>query len=148
MLRQVLQWFKLKITNKKKQQKAEEYMATKTMKLPRAKVSSAEFNKHSTVGEIKRIGKNVVIVDNSGSLIPISQKYVKSLKASALRNRRSAIIKVNGLSRAQIGRVVGDFKEDPSVGVYIRKIPTQKTNKPKATNFEILLMDGNANEEE
>ena len=147
MFNQILQWFKSIIKSKRKRQKEEECMATKTLKMPRAKISSAEFDKHTAVGEIRRIGKNVVIVDEQGSLIPISHKYVKNLRTSALRNRRSAIIKANGLSRAQVGRIAGDLKEGSPVGVYIRRVSTPKSNKPQATNFEILLMDGNSNEE-
>lgn len=147
MLNRILEWFKVIIKNKKEHQKEEKYMATKTMRMPRAKISSTEFNKHTAVGEIRRVGKNVVIVDDQGSLLPISHKHVKRLKTHALQNRRSAIIKANGLSRAQIGRIAGDFKEGSTVGVYIRRVPTQKSSKSQVTNFEILLMDGDNDEE-
>lgn len=146
MFKRILKWLKLKIINKKEWQKGERRMATKTIKVPRGKISSAEFDKHTAVGVIRRIGKSVVVVDECGSLVPISHEYVKSLKTSALRNRHSAIIKANGLSRAQVGRIAGDLKEGSSVDVYIRRVPTPKSNKPQATNFEILLMDGNNNE--
>lgn len=117
-------------------------MATKILKMPRAKISSAAFCKnHMTVGAIKRTGKNIVIVDANGTLMPISRKNVEDLRATAIRNNQSAIIRTSGLSRAQVGRIVGDLKEGAGVNVFVRKAASPSSRKPQATNFEILLMD-------
>lgn len=129
---------------KKKEERTD--MSTKALSMPRPKISSTEFSKHSTVGEIRRVGKSIVVVDESGAVLPISYNSVKSLRASALRKKRSAIIRANGLSRAQVGRIVGDLKEGAPIDVYIRKVTTSKSDKPQVTNFEILLMDENKDE--
>ena len=65
------------------------------------------------------------------------------LSASAKGNK-AIKVKTNGLSRAQLGKIVGDIKEDPTVNVYLRKIPTKKISiaKPQAMTYEILITDG------
>lgn len=147
MFKKIYKFFlELLINDNKKTMKGNEKMPTKTLKMPRAKISSTEFEKHAIVGEIKRIGKNIFIVDEQGIVSPVSQKHVKGLSTSVLKNRNSAIIKANGLSRAQVGRIAGDLKNNSSYGVYIRKVAAPKLGKPQATNFEILLTDGKNNE--
>ena len=144
MHKQKRQLFKLKKL-KNKEERAN--MSTKILKMPRPKISSTEFGKHSTVGEIKRVGKHIVVIDESGSFLPISYNNVKNLRSYALREKRSAIIRANGLSRAQVGRIAGDLKEGAPIDVYIRKVAVPKSDKPQATNFEILLIGGNKDED-
>ncbi len=144
MIKLIMKLFRLQKTGKKEENAK---MPTKTIKMPRSKISLNEFKNRSTVGEIKRIGKSIIIVDESGSHSLISRSRIKSLKSSALRNKKTAIIKASGLSRAQVGRIVGDLKDGEPVDVYIRKIAMQNSDRPKVTNFEILLMGGeNKNE--
>ena len=141
----VNKWFK-RPSKECNTQKKGDFMANSSTKAQRPKISLAEFKRHTAVGEIKRIGKNVVIVDGRGMVKPISQRDIKFLKATVLRDRSSAKIRTNGLSRSQVGRIVGDLREDSSVGVYIRRVPMQHAEEPRATSYEILLMGGDSNE--
>ena len=67
-------------------------MTAKSMKIPRAKISSTEFcNNRMTVGVIRRMGKSIVIVDGNGVLIPISRKSVEDLRETVIHNNRPSI---------------------------------------------------------
>lgn len=122
-------------------------MSRQKVKTPRLKISASEFDRQTVASEIKRIGKSLVIINEQGKMSLVSQSRIKGLKSSVLQNADSAIIRTNGLSRAQVGRIVGDLKQGSPAHVFVRRVSTQKANKPRATSFEILLMDGNGNEE-
>lgn len=148
MIHKVFIWVRQIIKRIIKLSKEEINMVTKSPMRQRTRVRSSEFRKHESVCEIRRHGKDVVIVNKSGSLTPISHKHVRELGQNALKSKRSAIIKANGLSRAQVGRIASDLREDSNVEVYIRKTPVRKVGRPQPMSFEILIKDGNTDEKE
>lgn len=150
LLKKFFSWIKSKYEKRLHSQKGEENMPVKSIRVPKDKIASTEFENHSIVSIIKRVGKEVVVVDSRGATTRISPKYLKRLKTSSLNNRGSVRIRANGLSRAQVGRIVGDLKEDFSGDVYIRKVsqPQRRLGKAQTMSFEILLKGDSNGESE
>ena len=149
MIKKIFKWLISRIINHKIEQKAEKCMENVSVSPQKRKISSREF-KCSTDWRIKRVGKNIVIVGDKGAIFPLSKKHIENLRNTVLKNNNSAIIKANGLSRAQMGRIVRDFIDgQPNLKVYFKKIPAQGvqgSHSPQPTNFKILLMKGENHE--
>lgn len=110
------------------------------VKTSRNRISSTEFGKHAIAGEFKRVGKNIIFIDGNGSHIPVSAQNMQHFKTCVMKDKKTVIIKANGLSRSQVGRIASDLNAVNNRGVYIRRIPSSKTSKLQITNFEILVM--------
>ena len=110
----------------------------------RKKISSSEFDKSTPEYEIKRVGNQIVIRSRQkdrGLACLASKANIEALRKSIEKNKGSAKIQVTGLSRAQLGRIVGDLQENSSKIAYVRKKAITKGTPPQATNFEILMKE-------
>lgn len=142
MLKKLIK-FVLQIPKKQTSKSKEEINMVKTaLKKKRKRISSSVFNKHASIGEIRRHGKEIVLVNKGGSFTPASHKIIRELCEDVFRESSSAKIRTNGLSKAQVGRIAADIKDASNADVYIRKVPLRRVRKLQPVEFEILLTDG------
>lgn len=140
MLKKLIK-FVLQIPKKQTSKSKEEINMVKTA-LKKKRISSSVFNKHASIGEIRRHGKEIVLVNKGGSFTPASHKIIRELCEDVFRESSSAKIRTNGLSKAQVGRIAADIKDASNADVYIRKVPLRRVRKLQPVEFEILLTDG------
>ena len=153
MINGFLRWLNKKTTT---QEKDEIVMYKTRLEMPRKRISSSDFDKNKTDMEIKRIGRQIVIVNNS-SVVPISKVNIIDLKKQIEALNKTVKITTCGLSRAQVGRIANDLRENSGLGIYVRKVPAGRLTcadgpiryhrNLQLMNFEILVTEGNSRED-
>ncbi len=131
---------------KKLRSKDGDEMTVKTEKIVRHGVPATRFNNTTKIGHIKRVGKTIVVIDSDGKANPISAQQVENIKTKAINCNTPVVVTIQGLSRAQVSRVVSDLRSSDTLSVYVRQVPSiqkrrlaHRTRSELATQFEILL---------
>ena len=106
-------------------------------KLNKQKITRDQFDNSASVPayEIKRLGKKIYIVDANSSKI-ITQDSVGDLSRRIKQSNKPVKIVTTGLSKAQVGRIVGSIRNATAKGIYIKKVDSSDNNR--ALTYEIL----------
>lgn len=141
--------------HKKLRRKEGDSMTVKTEKFVRHSVPSTRFNSTKNIGRIKRVGKTIVVIDSDGKVNPISAQQVEKIKNNAINSDKPVVVTIQGLSRAQVSRVVSDLRSSDSLSVRVRQVPSvqkrrlaHRMESLSATQFEILLTGSGKDEQD
>lgn len=92
--------------------------------------------------KIIRYSNQALIISKKGEIIPATKENIRDLGKKVVSNdRKTGRIRAVGLSRAEVGRIIGDIVYDSTICAYSRKIPPESSNKPSPNRFEILLSE-------
>lgn len=108
-------------------------------KLGKQKITLDQFD-NSVVApayEIKRVGKKIYII-NANSSNFVTQGSMDDLSRQIKQSTKPIKIVTTGLSKAQVGRIVGNIKSATTKGIYIKKVDSSDRNR--ALTYEILAM--------
>lgn len=110
-------------------------------KLNKQKITRDQFDNSASVPayEIKRLGKKIYIVDANSSKI-ITQDSVGDLSRRIKQSNKPVKIVTTGLSKAQVGRIVGSIRNATAKGIYIKKVDSSDNNR--VLTYEILATGG------
>jgi len=101
--------------------------------------SIKEFTRHEPICRVSRIGKSLYIRNNK-KVAPVTSESVKVLREKIKESNAPAKLTFHGLSRAQVGRDVGDIvHNNNNVNVHIRKSSSEDS---PVLEFEVLIVDG------
>lgn len=101
--------------------------------------SIKEFTRHEPICRVSRIGKSLYIRNNK-KVAPVTGESVKVLREKIKESHAPAKLTFHGLSRAQVGRVVGDIvHNNDHVNVHVRKSSSEDS---PVLEFEVLIVDG------
>jgi hypothetical protein len=139
--------FRLWLENTFKKKEEEKNMSSK-ITIPTFSFKSDSAVNSPLVYEIKRIGKNLVVENTHGEILPVSREIIQNIGNVILEKNQSAKIIATGVSRAEVGLIVGDLKRSSTANVYAIKILPKCSastgriyyNRRNSLNkFEILL---------
>lgn len=105
--------------------------------LNKQKITRDQFDNSASAPayEIKRIGKKIYIV-GANSSNAITQDSVGDLSRRIKQSNKPVKIVTTGLSKAQVGRIVGSIRNAIAKGIYIKKVDSSDSNR--VLTYEIL----------
>lgn len=106
-------------------------------KVSKRKITLEQFDSSVSAPayEIKRIGKKIYIVGANSSNV-ITRDSVGDLSRRIKQSNKPVKIVTTGLSKAQVGRIVGSIRNATAKGIYIKKVDSSDNNR--ALTYEIL----------
>ena len=88
----------------------------------------------------KSLGSSAYIKSN-GSTLHLNSETIELLKKETNNSGKRAVIRLNGLSRAQIGRIIRDLRRDNPASVIMEKvkIPSMTNGLANSYRYQIVI---------
>lgn len=89
---------------------------------------------------VRRVGKDIVLVDNKHSHV-LSGEKIESIVNTIINTNTTTKIHTSGLSKAQVEKIAGSFVSDNAV-VEVRHVSHSKKNSNQLQRFQIVVKGG------
>lgn len=96
-----------------------------------------ERSKHLVV---RRVGKDIVLVDDKHAHV-LSGEKIESIVKAVIESNATTKIRTSGLSKAQVEKIAGSFVRDNAV-VEVRHVSRQRKTSNQLQRFEIVVKGG------
>ena len=107
-------------------------------KVPYSSVDElVERSKHLVV---RRVGKDIVLVDEKHAHV-LSGEKIESIVKAVIETNATTKIRTSGLSKAQVEKIAGSFVRDKAV-VEVRHVSNQRKTSNQLRRFEIVVKGG------
>jgi len=108
----------------------------------RKKSHVTEFEKVKPKYEIKRIGSQVYLTEKgSGIGVSLSRAKIEALCKTIEENSEPTKITITGLSRAQLGRILGDLQENSTKQAFVKRKPHRKKLSAPPASYDIVMKE-------